>query len=208
MKRSGARVAAPPPPPPARPLPRPPPPPLATTPPPIVWGGGRRGEDPLVFHLPVAGLLLAVWLAFQTGDPAEVTVSAAPMSLFRRRVLRTGIATLVVFAIWSALCIQAPSGAKTATLSAFFAAAVCVSAAASAVGERFVGANKGGPFTIAILFVVFALVPALLRIDWSVEPTADPWTHLYGRWLLVAGCGVIVFLGACMDPARHHTWAR
>lgn len=168
----------------------------------IVWGGARRGEDPLMFHLPVAGALLAVWLAFQTADPAEVTVAASPVSLLRRRLLRTGIATIVALAIWVALCAQAPSGAKTATLSAFFVALVCVSVAASAIGERLIGRTKGGPFAIAVLFMVFALIPATLRIDWALDPARDSWTHLYGRWILIAAGGVVLYLLACVDPAR------
>lgn len=168
----------------------------------MVWGGGRKGGDPLAYHLPAAGVLLAVWLAFQMADAAETTLSSSPTSLVRRRLLRTVPSMVAIFALWAALLLQANSGAKTGTLSAFFAAVVCVAAASSAMGERAIGPNRGGPVAIAMLFSVFVLMPAILRVPLPVDPATDGWMHLYGRWLLIGGGGVIVFLVVCLDPAR------
>jgi hypothetical protein len=168
----------------------------------MVWGGGRRGGDPLAFHLPVAGVLLAVWLGFQTTDPAETTLASSPTTLLRRRLLRMGPSVLAIGSIWVLLCVQADAGAKVTTLSAFFLATICVAAAGSAVGERVTGFGHGGPVAVGALFAVFALAPAILRVPWSIDPSMDTWSHLYGRWLLIAGGGVLCFLLASVDPAR------
>jgi len=168
----------------------------------MVWSGARKGGDPLDFHLPAAGLFLAVWLGFQLADNAAVTVASSPMTLLGRRLLRLVVAVPPIVLVWALLCVQADAGAKTATLSALFLACICVALGLAGLGERLLGPGRGGPLAIAGLFVVFAVLPATFRVTWSLEPTVDSWHHLFGRWLWIAGFGVLSFLLASVDPAR------
>ena len=170
----------------------------------MVWSGSRRGGDPLAFHLPVAGLLLAIWLGFQLADSAAVTVASAPMTLLRRGTLRLVVAIPPVVVAWAMLCMQADAGTKTTTLGAFFFSCVCIAVGVAAAGERLLGPGRGGPLAVAGLFLVFAVLPATFRVPWSLEPTVDSWHHLYGRWLWIAALGLLAFLVASLDPARRY----
>lgn len=167
----------------------------------VVASGSRRGADPLAFHLPVAGLLLAAWLGFQFADGAGLTVAASPTSLLRRRALRLGIALPVVVVAWAGLCVQAGTGSRTLPLCVLFASASCVAAGAASAGERLLGPGRGGPTAVATLFLVFAVGPAVLRIPWTVGPALAGHRPL-GRWLGTAAVGLAVFVGAALDPAR------
>jgi len=168
----------------------------------MIWSGTRKGGDPLAFHLPAAGLLLAVWLGFQLADSAAITVASSPMTLLRRGALRLVVVVPPVVVVWALLCVQADTGAKTATLSALFFACVCIAFGLAAAGERLLGPGRGGPLAIAGLFLLFAVLPATFKVSWSLEPTLDSWHHLYGRWLWIAALGLLAFLVASTDPAR------
>jgi hypothetical protein len=168
----------------------------------IVYAGMHDPGPTRAWHMPFAGIALAVWAGFLFDDGASSTVRGAPTPLLLRRVIRVLLALPVLAVVWTGLLWYADVWQLAGTLTAGFVAQVSVALGFGALGVVVVGDEHGGLVALAGLVAVFVAVPILMRggILWS-DPFHTGWAYRYGRWIATSGAALCLLLLACRDPA-------
>jgi hypothetical protein len=168
----------------------------------IVYAGMHDPGPTKAWHVPFAGIALAVWAGFLFDDGASSTVRNAPTPLLLRRGVRVLVALPVLALVWTGLLWYADIWQLAGTLTAGFVAQVAVALAFGALGVLVVGDDRGGLLGIAGLVAVFVAVPLVMRggILWS-DPFHDGWTYHYGRWIGTSAVALGLLLLASRDPA-------
>jgi hypothetical protein len=168
----------------------------------IVDAGMRDPGPTAALHMPFAGIALAIWAGFLFDDAASATVRHAPTPLLMRRTVRVLLALPVLAIGWCGLLWYADVWPIAGTLTAGFAAQVCVALGFGALGALIAGEDRGGLLGLAGLAVVFLAVPLVMRggILWA-DPSRHEWAYRYGRWIVTGSLALGLLLLASRDPA-------
>ncbi len=168
----------------------------------IVYAGMHDPGPTKGWHMPFAGIALAVWAGFLFDDAASSTVQSAPTPLLLRRGVRVLLAVPVLALAWTGLLWYADVWHLAGTLTAGFVAQVSVALGFGALGGVVVGRDRGGLLAVAGLVAVFVAVPLVMRggILWS-DPFHTGWTYHYGRWIATSAVALCLLLLASRDPA-------
>jgi hypothetical protein len=154
--------------------------------------------------LPIVGALIAVWFASLLGDRSAPIADGTPPHRFFRRVVRLGVGSPIVVALWIAALANADEGPHAETLTFLFVAEVCIALAAGAIALHTVEPGREVLWAAGGLFMVFIALPFGLGLELTPIPTEDTWWMREGRWLAIGGGATLAFLLASLDPARRH----
>jgi hypothetical protein len=166
-----------------------------------LYAAQHSDRPPALANLPAAGSLLAAATGFVLDDPSAETTGSSPTPLVATRALRLAVALTPVTLCWAAAAWYADLGWIGVSLSAGYLAQVGVVLGLAAVGTLLVGRARAGLFAFGGLLVVFYVLPIAFDVALGLTPTATSWGHLYGRWLLVGGAGLAVFVLASSGAA-------
>lgn len=144
----------------------------------------RSADRPADMVLAIAAAGLAGSVVSSLHDPAAALLSAVPVSVMRRRVLRLGLVGLPALAVWALvdwLTTAEPSGPGP-----LLALSACGVAVALWTPQR--RAVLLGSSTPAVLFALHQVAPAGTLADAIAWWWTDPWWVLVGATLLcIAG---------------------
>ena len=162
---------------------------------------GRFADPPIVLaNVPAVSMLLAACMGFVLDDPAGNTTGSSPTPLLAIRAMRVGVAFIPVLACWGLTLAWTDLGWVSMSLTAGFVAECAVALGAAAVGVVLVGRTKAGLVGAIVVVLVFVVLPQAFEVSLRLAPSSTTWGHLYGRWLLVAGLGLVVFAAASSAP--------
>jgi hypothetical protein len=162
----------------------------------VGYGRLRRPDLPPIGDLRLAMIALAAGAGFAFDDPAASTIVASPTDLVRRRALRAGLA----LAAWSLGWVLVLAVAATAA-GRLPVGALTVEAAGWLVASLAMAAAFGGVATGAAV-VGFAVAVHHLPARLSLRTVDDGWSSVHARWALVVIVGVLLAVGASLDPGR------
>lgn len=171
----------------------------------VVRAGGRDGRDPATVALPVASIMLGIWLCLLFEDAAADITGPSPVPLWRRRVVRTMVAVPAFAAIWFACTWVGPLHGPTGPMAGMAAGVGAVAIAAASVTTRMVPSTRSGPVAAIVLVGAIVAAPSSLAlmldrpvaIDPASVPVGDPFTY----WSGLVAIAVAVTVVAHRDPA-------
>lgn len=153
-----------------------------------------QGADDFTGAVTAAVLLGGATAAYFVDDPAGETVSACPISLGRRRLLRLTAIALGVAVTLVAVILMAVGGGPTASLHLADDAAELLAVSGLAAASAGLVARSGGAApgsTGAVAGALSALVISALAVRFSAFPTLASPAH-HDRWWIVAVAGWVV----------------
>lgn len=159
-----------------------------------MYAAQHSDRPPALSNLPAAGTMFAAAMGFVLDDPSAETTGSTPTPLVASRTLRLALALTPVTLCWTVAAWYADLGWIGVSLSAGYLAEVGVALGLAAVGTLLVGRARAGLFAFGGLVVVFYVLPVAFDVGLGLTPSATSWGHLYGRWLLVGGAGLAVFV--------------
>ena len=171
----------------------------------VVRSGAREGGDPATIALPVATMMLGIWLCLLFEDPAADVTAPSPVPLWRRRAVRVTLAVPAYAATWFACTWVGALDGPTGPMAGMALGVGAVAIAAASVTTRVVAPSRSGPVAAVVLVGVIVAMPVVVAlvlgrpasIDPALVPVGDPATY----WSSTVAIALVVTLAANRDPA-------
>ena len=171
----------------------------------VVRAGARDGRDPATVALPVASIMLGIWLCLLFEDAAADIAGPSPVPLWRRRLVKAMVAVPASAAIWFACTWIGPLHGPTGPMVGMAAGVGAVAIAAASVAARVVPSTRSGPVAAIVLVGAIVAAPAVVAlvlrrpvaVDPAVVPVGDPSTY----WSCLVTIALVVTVVAHRDPA-------
>ena len=171
----------------------------------VVRAGARDGRDPATIALPVATMMLGIWLCLLFEDAAADITGPSPVPLWRRRAVMGVVAVPAYVASWFACTWVGPLHGPTGPMVGMAAGVGAVAIAAASVTTRVVSSTRSGPVAAVVSVGAIVAVPAAVAsvldrpvgVDAAVVPVGDPFTY----WSCIVAIAVAVTVVAHRDPA-------
>jgi hypothetical protein len=171
----------------------------------VVRSGAREQGDPAATALPVATIMLGVWLCLLFEDAAADITGPSPVPLWRRRAVKVAVAVPVFAASWFALTWVGPLHGPTWAMTGMAVGVGAVAVAAASVTTRVVVSARSGPVAAVVLVGVIVAMPVVIAIALGRPATIDPDRVPVGDprsyWTSVIVLALVVSLPANRDPA-------